>query len=246
VSQTETLLIDAGNSRIKVSHLQNPSQLIFNTPSTFEFYQWLDKQACKEVWLASVRRDNEFNDVILQLRQKQILVHQIETQHSALGLTNSYKDVSTMGTDRWLSMIAVANKTTLPFAVLMFGTAITCDLVADGKHLGGWIIPGRQLMQDALTQNTARVFSDERSADTLALGQSTPECVSYGCFAAALGAVEMAKTLLRRNYQQYCIFLTGGDDKVLTSAEDDGILRAENLVLQGLARYAQQGKLSKK
>ncbi|MFC3092611.1 type III pantothenate kinase [Alteromonas sediminis] len=246
MKQSEILLIDAGNSRIKVSSLANPATIIFNTASNSAFHEWLQHQTCRAVWLASVRRDAAFHDVITHLNEKQITVHTIETESNALGLKNAYEDVSTMGVDRWLAMLAVAEKTDLPFAVLMFGTAITCDIVNEGKHVGGWIIPGRQLMQDALTQNTARVFADNRMVEQLALGQSTPECVGYGCFAAALGAVEMAKMVLRRKFQQYCIFLTGGDDKVLTSVKGSGILRAENLVLQGLARYAQQGELSKK
>ena len=147
-----------------------------------------------------------------------------------------------MGVDRWLSMVAVHQVEPLPFAVLMFGTAITCDFVRGGQHQGGWIVPGRDLMQNALTKNTARVFCEQKGASQFGIGQSTPNCVSFGCFAAARGVIQSAREWLQQNWSQYRIYVTGGDVNIISSVEQGDIINAENLVLQGLAHYAKRNK----
>lgn len=235
-------LIDAGNSRIKVSELSAPKTTVHSTSSVLQLCQWLAMQTVKDVWCASVRDENAFTELQQLAQLRSFKINRVQTESSAFGLLNGYADVSTMGVDRWLAMLAVAEKTELPFAVMMFGTAITCDFVAEGQHLGGWILPGRQLMQNAVTKNTARVFDDSRSVEQFGAGLSTPACVGYGCFAAAAGAVTMAKRWLNSRYEKYCIFLTGGDENLLTSVQEDDIVRDENLVLQGLARYARSVK----
>ena len=237
-NDVKALLADVGNSRIKVSSLTAPQSLTFICETVEELVTWIDAQNLETFYYASVRSDEVMAPLIELCKLKNIRLQSIKTEKHFAGLTNSYEDVSTMGVDRWLSMLACLNKEAPNFAVLMFGTAITCDIVSEGQHLGGWIIPGRQLMQDALTNNTARVFANDSLSESIQLGNSTPACVDFGCFAAASGVIAMAENYLCSHFDQYCIFLTGGDDKVLTSQKGDAIVRADNLVLQGLSRYA--------
>ncbi len=237
--QYETvLLIDMGNSRIKVSFLHQPEIVVFVCEQLEELLLWLSSQTVSAIFCASVRDDKVVGELSAFCQIQSFPFSNIQTETHFAGLMNSYTDVSTMGIDRWLAMVACREFSKPNFAVLMFGTAITCDVVSNGKHQGGWIIPGRQLMQNALTSHTARVFSGNNDTSTLSLGNSTPECVSAGCLASAMGIVTMAERYLRTQYSEYCIFLTGGDNKVLTAVNEDAIFRAENLVLQGLARYA--------
>lgn len=238
----ETFLIDIGNSRIKVAALTSPQNVVLNTADTNELCTWLSAQAARKVFCASVRGEQYEKDLSDIFERLDIQLTYIRTERAFGELKNSYSNVSNMGVDRWLSMVACinhANEKQLPaFAVLMFGTAITCDVVSEGQHQGGWIIPGRALMKDALEKNTARVFSNVSDAHKIRLGQSTPDCVDFGCFAAASGVILTVENLLSSQYERYCIFLTGGDDKVLTAQKGDAIFRVENLVLRGLAIYA--------
>lgn len=239
-------LVDAGNSRIKVSSLEEPAKVLFNTDNAQELSIWLTEQHATEVWLASVRKDAVADYITRALTSETCKVHVIETQHTAFGLQNSYQDVSTMGVDRWLAMLAVTELTPLPLAVMMFGTAITCDLVVDGQHRGGWIAPGRELMINALTQNTDRVFSDSQPIEQFGLGTSTPECVGFGCFAAAQGLIAVISDHMATTYSDYKIFLTGGDQQVIHASKHSAISSVDNLVLLGLARYAKRANLGEK
>ena len=236
-SYSNTLLIDIGNSRIKVASINAPTELIFKTEQIEQLCVWLNTLLVEHIYIANVRTHETLKPLQDMCSVKSIRLHIIQTQKQFGGLTNSYSNVSTMGVDRWLSMLACVQFKKPNFAVLMFGTAITCDIVSKGQHLGGWIIPGRHLMEQSLTQHTARVFCEQSKAHFLDVGQSTPNCVDAGCFAAAMGVVSMAEQYLRTHFEQYCIFLTGGDNKVLTALNSDAILRVENLVLQGLTCY---------
>lgn len=232
-------LIDIGNSTIKVSALSDPASLVFHCEKMEELCCWLlTKQFLTSIYCANVRTKESLIPLERFCDEKNIALSVIATGKEFAGLKNSYQNESNMGVDRWLSMLACTKLTQSPFAVLMFGTAITCDIVANGQHLGGWIIPGRKLMQDALTKNTARVFCEQSNAQNLDVGQSTPDCVDTGCFAAALGVITMAESYLCSRFEQKSIFLTGGDKKVLTAVNRSAIFRVENLVLQGLTCYA--------
>ena len=49
-----------------------------------------------------------------------------------------------------------AEKSKKAFFVMDVGTAITVDFVVDGQHLGGWIVPGFQVMRNALVASTKK------------------------------------------------------------------------------------------
>ena len=63
-----------------------------------------------------------------------------------------------LGVDRWLALVAAWNMVRQPAVVADLGTAATLDFVAgDGRHVGGYIVPGPGLMAKALARDTARV-----------------------------------------------------------------------------------------
>ena len=135
-------------------------------------------------------------------------------------------------------MVAAQEMTEKPFCVIDVGTAITCDFVVDGQHLGGWITPGYHLMQDALVKNTARVFAEEVKPSQLAPGTYTEECVSQGCLAAVNGVYLSAVAQLASERSDFAIIIGGGDKNMLAIIESTDTIRSANLVVQGLARYA--------
>ncbi|WP_352284776.1 type III pantothenate kinase, partial [Pseudoalteromonas sp. Q18-MNA-CIBAN-0097] len=80
----------------------------------------------------------------------------------------AYEHVGNLGIDRWLALIA--GFTLYPNTaciVVDAGTATTIDVLdSEGLHLGGWILPGLDLMTSSLTQNTQRVFDDGKTPFT--------------------------------------------------------------------------------
>ncbi len=151
------------------------------------------------------------------------------------GVTNSYAVPEKMGADRWLASIAAASLyPRQELCIADCGSAINLEFVtAGGVHIGGYILPGLRLMQQALLKNTAKVSSAAIQAD-LQLGVDTQSSVANGCLLMAVAVLEK----LQRKMQQKegLLLLTGGDSAVLKSyIEGDNVIYLPELVLQGFA-----------
>lgn len=155
------------------------------------------------------------------------------------GLINSYAEPERMGVDRWLAMLAAYVPRRSAVLVIDAGTAVTLDYVeADGRHRGGYILPGRRLSQAALLRDTSRVRFSEH-VDVLPLpGSSTAEAVSNGALFAVVAAVESAIGQAQEFWgQQFSIVLTGGDGSDILRHLNTGSLACEfvpDLVFEGL------------
>jgi pantothenate kinase type III len=83
---------------------------------------------------------------------------QIYTQKYALGVRNAYPKHNKLGVDRWLAMLAAYHYYNAPVCIVSCGSALTLDIVdSQGQHLGGMIMPGLNLMQQALSRGTANL-----------------------------------------------------------------------------------------
>lgn len=160
----------------------------------------------------------------------------INTQASTLGIECAYVKFDTLGVDRWLAILAAREITPLPVAVIDLGTANTCDIVINNQHLGGWISPGFSLMRESLLSNTQKVFADTKFPDSMGIGDTTEDCVSFGCLASQTGFVMMAEQYLSNRYEDYFVLVTGGGQKMLNVQNNKKILFFPNLVLRGLFR----------
>ncbi len=101
------------------------------------------------------------------------------------------KNPSGFGSDRLANLVAAADFSELPAIVADFGTAITIDLLGEGKRFeGGVIIPGRIMMRQALNSFTAQIpIFENFDANGAVLGLDTREAVSFGCDKALIGGV---------------------------------------------------------
>ena len=76
----------------------------------------------------------------------------IQVEKETCGVINGYDDIDQLGVDRWLSIIAAWSGGHNDVCVVGCGTALTIDLIlADGRHLGGYIIPGTHMMLETTT-----------------------------------------------------------------------------------------------
>ncbi|MCW8109715.1 type III pantothenate kinase [Alteromonas ponticola] len=241
VTEQQVLLVDIGNTSVKfipLSEFQNKPQ---SSPTLKTFQEWLAlNPQITSIFLSSVRQAGDKQPLREFCKHKKIKLYEIYTEQKKFGLINSYQDVGKMGVDRWLAMIAAIHLTDRPFVVIDAGTAITVDFVADGQHLGGWIVPGFVTMKNALIASTQKVFSDDIMPDQLSLGTNTESGVAHGCLAAVQGIYVRARAHMAANYEHFDIFITGGDKNLFAFARNDGSILAANLVVQGLARYAKK------
>ena len=108
----------------------------------------------------------------------------------------------------------------------------------DGQHLGGWIIPGFQVMRNALVASTKKVFANDEIPTTFSVGTDTEDCVATGCHAALYGVYLSAVDYISSKQTEFDIILGGGDKKVFAFLKSADNMRLAHLVMQGLARYA--------
>lgn len=154
-----------------------------------------------------------------------------------MGVTNGYRHPEQLGVDRWLAMVAAYVQHRSAVLVIDIGTALTVDVVNDqGRHLGGYIMPGTTLMKRILQSDTANVRFDNLSSEpTTNFGHSTNEAVCSGVWIAVVGAVrhaiDRAADVLSRDF---AIVLTGGMAQQLkVYLSIDGFVQPQ-LVLDGL------------
>lgn len=161
------------------------------------------------------------------------------TEHCA-GLTQGYTDKSRLGVDRWLALLAAYNLRRGACVLVSCGTAVTVDLVTrGGEHLGGYIVPGLEMMRTALFSGTSAVKLDRiEQPESLAPGRDTIPAVNRGLILMLKGLVENAHSELRTRGEFPEPIVTGGDSDLLlpflTVSSTKAISRP-NLVLDGLA-----------
>lgn len=133
------------------------------------------------------------------------------------GVENSYDDVTQLGIDRWLVIVAAWCRFQAPVCVIDCGTAITVDLIdASGKYIGGYISPGLALMNNALARHTSKLdeFSDYKAE--LSAGTNTRDCISSGIQYAIKGMITtiLDTHLMESKKAAHCVITGGGADEI--------------------------------
>jgi type III pantothenate kinase len=164
------------------------------------------------------------------------------SERSACGVTNAYLDHRQLGVDRWLGVMAAYLAHQKAVCVVDAGTAITLDQVDnDGRHLGGLIVPGLDLMRGALDRETsdlARLGARRTAVSTPPKSMTaitTLDATLGGSFMAAACLIEHSVKTLRRRHANASLVITGGDaERFLPMLDADADYRPL-LVLEGLA-----------
>jgi len=232
----KALLVDIGNSQIKYAQVNNISDIadVKHCRDPKDLTSLIS--SVSQVLVSSVGRITQVEELEYLCKGLNKVCHVINTEADTLGIQCAYEKFQTLGVDRWLAILASREITQLPVAVIDLGTANTCDIVVENKHLGGWISPGFSLMRDSLLSNTQDVFADKQIPDLLDMGITTQNCVSNGCLASQTGFVMMAEQYLINKYDDYVVLITGGAQNLLSLPNNNKILFFPNLVLRGLFR----------
>lgn len=241
------LLIDVGNTSWKAT-LVNGAEAIssccrFAQPDLQERLAAMQKHFVeKPDWVAvssvaaaasvtALRRCYELQE------KRPFYVAKVENHFDGFALP--YADVSKLGVDRWLAMLAVREFLQADQEALIAdcGTAITVEHLSKSKMMGGVIAPGLGLMTKALNVDTADLPSVSASdVQGQHWGVSTETAIAAGCLNAALGLLERQQALA----PQLCdCWITGGDAQQLLPHLPTWQWR-EFLVLQGLQLWWRQ------
>ena len=164
----------------------------------------------------------------------------ISSKQTQCGITNGYLNPRALGCDRWAALIA-ARAILGPRAALVVccGTATTMDLLtADGRFLGGGIMPGLGLMQRVLHQNTATL--PDAQGEYVDFPKQTVDAIASGCAHAQAGAVERMYHLHQKDHPDLLCLISGGAARTLAPRLSIESVYRENLVLEGLFQISQE------
>lgn len=234
------LLIDAGNSRIKWAW--QAGSLWSGDSSDVDCFdparRWHGLGRPGQV-VASVVSGEEIERAIRRwcVETWQIEPWFIAARAADLGVTSAYREPTQLGCDRWAALLGARAVTRENVAVVDAGTAVTADaMAADGRHLGGVILPGAELMRQALSRGTRRIGTPDPGPVT-ALGRSTGECVAGGtAFAVAGGVARVLGEFESVFTGPMEVIMTGGGAPALMPLLDRAVHHEPDLVLRGLAR----------
>jgi type III pantothenate kinase len=243
------LLVDVGNTRIKWSRL---SDQVMSGHGALEYKDRPIPEVLASAWakLPSPARIVVANVAGTSLSQSiNRYCHErfacepeyMQTSPQACGITNGYTQPAQLGVDRWAAVIGAYHLYSGPTSIIGCGTAITMDTVTrDGRHLGGLIAPGLNVMRQALASAAPAV--SQAPIDTFTLfATDTPTAVTSGILYAAAGLIERAAAEIRAQQGVHTKFLLmGGDAERMRSIVRGQFLLTPHLVLEGLAVLAGQ------
>lgn len=156
------------------------------------------------------------------------------------GVSNLYDDPSQLGVDRWAALIGARKTCSDPCVVVNAGTATTVDaLNAGGEFLGGIIIPGFDLMHEALAANTARLSAER--GEFSAFPRSTRDAITSGAVQALCGAVERMRDAMRAaGHGEPALIVSGGAGELVARHLGRPVRVVDKLVLEGLVQIAME------
>ena len=162
----------------------------------------------------------------------------IRAAHEQNGVTNAYRDPQQLGPDRWAALVAAHALERGHKLVVNAGTALTVDaLAADGRFLGGLIVPGPHLMRRSLDRGTAGLRLTEGSS--VDFPRSTPEAITSGAIQACAGAIDrLGAAMVSHGTPPDRIILSGGAAAEIAPSLRLPIAHHDKLVLDGLALIA--------
>ncbi len=240
------IVIDAGNTRIKWAQADELGKLgAIRAASHVAIEQSDLKHLLKDanrVIVANVAGDvvaEKIKGMMKQEVKPQFLIPLAE----ACNVMNGYDQKNQLGIDRWAAVIAAWHMQQQPCIVINAGTAITIDVLAQdkaskkGAYLGGSILPGLQLMYEALSDRTANLSPDSTGVVEV-FPKNTQDAIHTGCMDAVVGAV----VLKMKQLEKYSAFLpkivvSGGDAVKIEHALSPHLSRVvmiENIVLEGI------------
>ncbi len=168
----------------------------------------------------------------------------LQSSARAGGIENAYPEPAKLGVDRWAAMIGAHAMGLGPACVVSVGTAMTVDGVAEsGKHLGGLIVPGPDLMIASLMQNTSDIAVRAEAGQTreALFSDNTRGAIHQGAVHALAALVDRAMHTLEQSCgKRPALLVTGGAAHRIERLVADPLTQVPDLVLRGLAVLADE------
>ena len=237
--------LDIGNSRIKwrlsdIAAGREEGGVVLGLSELLA--ATVEQHQVSRVRIACVRGGDLLHELTeLLVKEWQLPVATARVSRECHGVTVAYEDLTRLGVDRWLAMLAAYRDTGGACVIVDCGTAMTLDCIGcSGRHSGGYIVPGLRLIPETLTRNTAIELEGEPDWG-LELGNSTAEAIYHGALQMLVSLLEktVGRELSRLSGRiPLSVYLTGGDAAIFAgflNLPDVTLKMADGLVFDGLA-----------
>lgn len=153
-----------------------------------------------------------------------------------VGLEVTYDPPHAVGADRIANALAAIAQYGAPVVAVDFGTATTFDTVdADGRYIGGAILPGVLISVEALSQRAARLPSISLVEPKQAIGRNTVDALRSGVMLGYAGAVDaLARQIRSELGGKPTLVATGGLAGAFSNLCKEIDVVNPNLTLEGL------------
>lgn len=131
------------------------------------------------------------NSVVEGLSKAAAVQATLVDARSALPIRLDVDEPLTVGADRVVNTLAASELYRRDTIVVDFGTATTFDCItAEGRFLGGVIMPGLRTSADELVRRTAKLPATELAPPERVIGRRTEECIRAGVLFGTADAVD--------------------------------------------------------
>jgi type III pantothenate kinase len=242
------LAIDIGNTRLKWALYADPrpgsaplqqGAVFLETIDVLAETEWQSLPAPRTMLGSNVAGDAVRRRVEEQLELWDMEPRWIVPGAQAAGVINGYDHPTRLGADRWAALAGarwhvLSSGPPRPALVVMVGTAVTVDsLDADGRFIGGLILPGFGLMLRVLEQGTAGLRVP--TGEVVDFPTNTSDALMSGGAHALAGAIErIHQRLVRRTGTEPLRLMTGGAAVKMAPITDLPFETIDSLIFDGL------------
>ncbi len=246
------LAIDVGNTRLKWALYEAPAPGAALLAQGAEFLDHIERLA-EGAWANLAQPARMLGCVVAGDAVKRRVEEQMElwdvspnwvvSTAQEAGMTNGYDHPTRLGCDRWVAMIGarhrmLAQGPARPLVVVMVGTAVTVEAIdADGRFLGGLILPGHGIMLRALESGTAGLHVP--TGEVCLFPTNTSDALTSGGTYAIAGAVErMVQHVMAHCGSEPACMMTGGAGWKMAPSMGRPFELVDNLIFDGLLEIA--------
>lgn len=237
-----TLAIDAGNTRVKWGLHHGRGWTATGAVETVHAQglagQWKALGRVDRAIASNVAGDAVRGELERACEGLGIALTTVRAERTTRGVSNGYRHPHQLGSDRWAALVAAHAAAPGHKLVVNAGTALTIDaLAADGRFLGGLIVPGPDLMARCLDEATAGLRHTQGRFEDFP--KSTPDAIASGALQACTGAIlRLRDAMAARGLEPVAILASGGAAARVAERLPIACAIHENLVLDGLVLIA--------
>ena len=246
------LAIDVGNTRLKWALYESPAPGAALVAQGAEFLDHIERLS-EGAWAKLAEPVRMLGCVVAGDAVKRRVEEQMElwdvsaqwvvASAQEAGLTNGYDHPTRLGCDRWVAMIGARHRMLSqgperPLVVVMVGTAVTVEAIdAQGRFLGGFILPGHGIMLRALESGTAGLHVP--TGEVCLFPTNTSDALTSGGTYAIAGAVErMVQHVIAHCGSEPACMMTGGAGWKMAPSMGRPFDLVDNLIFDGLLEVA--------